>query len=63
MELSMVLKSPLPSGLNKGLQQARSSRCLEDALFEDSVFEVFESRHRELFYFLQLTAATEKLTL
>lgn len=60
MALSMVLKSPLPSGLNKGLQQARSSRCLEDTLFEDSVFE---SRHHELFYFLQLTAATEKLTL
>lgn len=52
MGLSMVLKSPLPSGLDKGLQQARSSRCLVEALFEDSIFD---SRHSELFCFLQLS--------
>lgn len=55
----MVLKSPLPSGLNKGLEQAKASRYLEDVLFEDSVFD---SRHCGLLYFLHLTAATQKLT-
>lgn len=42
----MVLKSPLPSGLNTGLQQARPSPRLEDVLFED---RVFDSRHCALF--------------
>lgn len=58
--LSVVLKQPLPHGLDKGHRQARVQWCLGDALFEDSVFYC---SHAALFLFLCLTAATQKLTM